>query len=35
VLELVVVYDPNFFGNAERLEDLATKRTGPVRPSET
>jgi hypothetical protein len=35
VLRVVVVYDPDFFGNAERLEDLRTERTGPVRRGET
>jgi hypothetical protein len=35
VLPIVVVYDPDFFGNAERLEGLTTKRTGSARPGET
>jgi len=31
VLPLVVIYDPSFYGNAERLEELLTDRTGPAR----
>jgi hypothetical protein len=35
VLQILVVYDPDFFGNAERLEGLTAKRIGSARPSET
>jgi hypothetical protein len=31
VLEVVVVYDADFFGNAERLEERMTERAGPAR----
>jgi hypothetical protein len=35
VLPLVVIDDPEFYGNAERLGDLRTERAGPVRLGET
>jgi len=35
VLQIVVVYDPDFFGNAERPEERMTERAGPARRGET
>jgi hypothetical protein len=34
VLPIVVIYDPDFFGNAGRLEGLTAKWTGPARRDE-